>query len=407
MDCKSIGQANPDIAGTGILAAFVVQSLIAVIVSGYTWMLSSEIRRRKKEQEQSEARRNWTTILSQQWRRVLDTLIEDVPFFRAARNAVIGCVPLFYVVKNALYPGYRGVKDWLIGKQLEQSEDGVTPTTKRLDFANRILASGSDAQTFTGIALLISALVQSKNLSLYHMHILYDTNSLVIVSNCAASHWVFRHPSKGPIRLALMTIWAALLVAYMSIFTSRLQKWDADVPFHCYKTALISRPGDPHPLVDNVYIGFTFVYIMASFLYAVKLAILTNAKFREMLPGKQRRAVELTNSRSADNPISEGVAAGMQVWSLAIALMEAHDVAFGGLMDIQYAILTIALVQCPLHIYSIFALRAANERYLEGGSEEAQWGFGQIAAVVLLGGNVLQIVDGVVEYHVKESVKER
>jgi hypothetical protein len=54
------------------------------------------------------------------------------------------------------------------------------------------------------------------------------------------------------------------------------------------------------------------------------------------------------------------------------------------------------MLQCPLHIYSIFALRAANERFLEEGSSEREWGFGQIAAVVLLGGNILQIVDGVV-----------
>ena len=54
------------------------------------------------------------------------------------------------------------------------------------------------------------------------------------------------------------------------------------------------------------------------------------------------------------------------------------------------------MLQCPLHIYSIFALRAANERYLEGGTTEQEWGFGQIAAVVLLGENILQIMDGVV-----------
>lgn len=53
------------------------------------------------------------------------------------------------------------------------------------------------------------------------------------------------------------------------------------------------------------------------------------------------------------------------------------------------------MLQCPLHIYSIFALRAANEQLLEGGTTEKEWGFGQIAAVVLLGGNILQIVDGV------------
>jgi hypothetical protein len=37
--------------------------------------------------------------------------------------------------------------------------------------------------------------------------------------------------------------------------------------------------------------------------------------------------------------------------------------------DLQYALLAIAMLQCPLHIYSIFALRASNEHSLEGGSE--------------------------------------
>jgi hypothetical protein len=63
--------------------------------------------------------------------------------------------------------------------------------------------------------------------------------------------------------------------------------------------------------------------------------------------------------------------------------------------DLQFAILQIAMLQCPLHIYSIFALRASNERYLENGSAEKEWGFGQIVALILLGGNILQFVDGV------------
>jgi hypothetical protein len=37
--------------------------------------------------------------------------------------------------------------------------------------------------------------------------------------------------------------------------------------------------------------------------------------------------------------------------------------------DLQYALLAIAMLQRPLHIYLIFALRASNEHSLEGGSE--------------------------------------
>jgi hypothetical protein len=48
-----------------------------------------------------------------------------------------------------------------------------------------------------------------------------------------------------------------------------------------------------------------------------------------------------------------------------------------------------------LHIYSIFALRTSNEQYLETGSAEKDWGFGQIVAMVLLAANILPVVDGV------------
>jgi hypothetical protein len=49
--------------------------------------------------------------------------------------------------------------EWLVGKQPEhvrrrregeRMEDEITPTTKRLNFANRILLAGNDSQTFTG-----------------------------------------------------------------------------------------------------------------------------------------------------------------------------------------------------------------------------------------------------------------
>jgi hypothetical protein len=100
------------------------------------------------------------------------------------------------------------VVTWIIGQEpthpRQRSDDSVieeeqTPTTRRLKYANKVLLAGNDAQAFIGnlplllsagyaveltiflgIALLNSALVQWKTLSLYHMHILYDTISLVV-----------------------------------------------------------------------------------------------------------------------------------------------------------------------------------------------------------------------------------
>jgi hypothetical protein len=72
---------------------------------------------------------------------------------------------------------------WFVGKQPAEPrqrdvdskiEDENTPTILRLEIANKVL------RLLIGTALLISALVRSQSLSLYHMHIVYDTISLVM-----------------------------------------------------------------------------------------------------------------------------------------------------------------------------------------------------------------------------------
>jgi hypothetical protein len=57
-------------------------------------------------------------------------------------------------------------------------------------------------------------------------------------------------------------------------------------------------------------------------------------------------------------------------------------------------ILGIAALQFPLHVYSIFTLRSLNESLLISGSAEQEWGFGQIVAVILLGTNLVTLVNG-------------
>jgi hypothetical protein len=135
-----------------------------------------------------------------------------------------------------------------------------------------------------------------------------------------------------------------------------------------------------HPHVDNIYIAVTLFYICLSFFYALSLSL-----------GSQMRQLW--------NKLSEVISSMLASWAMVSTdLRMIPDLLFGSSIyapatDLQYSILAIAMLQCPLHIYSIFALRASNEHYLEGGSEK-EWGLGQIAAVVLIGGNILQFVDG-------------
>jgi hypothetical protein len=53
------------------------------------------------------------------------------------------------------------------------------------------------------------------------------------------------------------------------------------------------------------------------------------------------------------------------------------------LVSTSSTVLTLALVQYPLHLYSVLALRISNQHLLSGESENT-WGFGQIVALVML-----------------------
>jgi hypothetical protein len=61
----------------------------------------------------------------------------------------------------------------------------------------------------------------------------------------------------------------------------------------------------------------------------------------------------------------------------------------------QITALLVALLQYPVHMYSVFALRAANESRLTQGNTEQDWGFGQVVAVILLGNNVVLLAEGI------------
>lgn len=193
------------------------------------------------------------------------------------------------------------------------------------------------------------------------------------ISNCAASMSIFSEgPTKGYTRLFLIVTWATLFTAYGGVFLSRLQKWD---PLHCYQTSAIALPASRHPYIDTIYVAMTLTFIILSFCYAVFLSLVLQSK----------RIKKFQRQRHID------------LFSMPSSLLRRHGDSLIGVSvtQLQYSILSIAMLQCPLHIYSIFALRASNERYLEDGAEEREWGFGQIAAIVLLGGNLLQVVDGV------------
>ena len=56
-------------------------------------------------------------------------------------------------------------------------------------------------------------------------------------------------------------------------------------------------------------------------------------------------------------------------------------------------VLILATLQFPLHTYSVITLRISNEKLLKSGTSEQQWGFGQVAAILLLGGNLVVLLN--------------
>lgn len=214
------------------------------------------------------------------------------------------------------------------------------------------------------------------------------------ISNCAASTCISSDGRlKRHTRQLLIIIWAVLFITYFSIFAARLQSWDNNIPLHCYRTKNISYPGDKHPRADHAYIGVTFIYTVFSIGIALRQSTGRQEKSQTLELRLLERVIaempKLATSRPGGMIIASlrGEILGLQaVYGIGADLVAS---------DTENQILSLALLQCPLHIYSIFALRASNERYLDGGVSGSDWGFGQIVAMVLLGANFLSIADGI------------
>lgn len=69
-------------------------------------------------------------------------------------------------------------------------------------------------------------------------------------------------------------------------------------------------------------------------------------------------------------------------WVALVALAHFWVIWLGLLESNTFTALALAMLQCPVHGYMLFALRASNEDHLSGDSEN-QWGFGQIIPLVL------------------------
>jgi hypothetical protein len=203
-------------------------------------------------------------------------------------------------------------------------------------------------------------------------------------------------------RSVMVIFFLCLYLAFVIMFGLKLGTWDDNIPGRCYYADGISMPNSLHPLGDGLYLAITSLYFFSSMAACGMVAINTSPQLQRFLalehliPNLDTQMTSLSIFELMSGAISDaidfiyaGKLSSRELFRsivqrfrkfIAVSLHEGSP---------KFTILMLAMLQYPLHIYMIFALRAANDHLLKGDSEN-YWGFGQVVALVLLASSVLQ-----------------
>lgn len=248
---------------------------------------------------------------------------------------------------------------------------------------------------------------------------------------------MFKTPNTIVHTLLLGTVFTFLYSAYVILFGLKLRKWDNNAPGLCYDTKGISTPDSRHPDLDYVYLALTSFYLLGSLLLCLKpareslLSRLRQAGVTERQgPRVLRLVYALIYAFGTAVPVC-GLSGLSGLWSLGpkysrqyekmmqkiksriyllgerlpkwhVVLQFASRVRnyinfYGGHVEAgaSLSVLSLAIVQYPVHGYMLFALRHSNEAYLSGDSESS-WGFGQVVALVLVAATIMDCVRSII-----------
>ncbi|KAI0012747.1 hypothetical protein F4779DRAFT_566716 [Xylariaceae sp. FL0662B] len=368
MSCQDVGSTNADIAGLGVIISFTVQAGLSFLLSLYYMVVEMQAHGLK-----------------------------------------------FSQLLRAMFTG-----DNLRGRSSTTHATPYRPDRERamserkMELIAGVLKTISDAQILNGISLLIGSLVQHASMDLYHYHIVYDAVNFTGVSASAALSVVFTRKVALFYRAYLVSLFASLYLAFVILFGLRLRSWDDNTPGSCYHAERISAPGARHPYVDNIYVAITSLYLFGSLYCSFKSA---NVTLDEVLHRFHRASEDAPSRHRLINAVNRAGTAISLPGSSLLTLIKGfvgtrpdvyeevgemlrrseHIAEEENKVYLRFSILVIALLQYPLHNYTLFQLRISNEPYLSGDSEN-EWGFGQIIALVLLASVVLECVRATVEY---------
>ncbi|KAI1325471.1 hypothetical protein F5Y16DRAFT_401322 [Xylariaceae sp. FL0255] len=391
MACNDVGATNPDIAGLGVVLSFAIQAGLSFAFS--IWYVAIEILTWTPSNLPKETD-NAKPGLTKRYMRWVD------------RVPLPNLSDLWKHPSNLWsYPG---------DDLNEMDSDRRQDLKLQSSLIERVLSTISDVQTLNGILLLIAAITQNATLSLYQYHIVYDTVNFTGISSAAALAIVLTKPSALAFKFGLVYVFLLLYIIFVILFGLHLHSWDGEKSGHCYKTHYISSSQAWHPNVDYAYLVVTAGFLLGCMGLALSttnvvlqkiLRNLTDPLTRPYRPSifwtRVLHSFNTMNVLHGGNSLFPVAMANLyKVWRMprTWVLNLRPDV----LADAKHAnlkLIIIALIQYPVHVYSLFALRGSNEAYLSGDSENT-WGFGQTVALILVASVILECLRAMVEYYI-------
>ncbi|RSL48803.1 hypothetical protein CEP54_012731 [Fusarium duplospermum] len=416
MACN-VGSANPDIAGLGIMISFALQAGLSLCLSILSLSLWKSAVLAADQVGASMLRDITDTValiqaLNIRWGEIdradLTVAINTLDDHRPNSRLRDLCEIFLAVLDQPPPPTSAAALNptTSIGKWMWKWAKNAALKKKYID---DLLATISDIQVVNAIGLLIAALAQHKSLSLYHLHVVYDTASFTGVSICASIINVSAsaHNLRWT-RTFAMFAYLFLFFSFSVVFGIKLSNWDENVTGKCYNTRRISSPNGSHPSSDIAYLAVTCFYSIyalwscsTSAFPILALACFSKQPFQSDLARRFTRKWEAFLGKLR---VREVIQRGRFYASIFFPVsMHPSILVLSGYFTVLapprpeirvWVLVPLAMLQYPLHLYMAIAIRKDNDRFLEGGSEN-DWGFGQIVALVLCAATCIECIRGV------------
>lgn len=195
-----------------------------------------------------------------------------------------------------------------------------------------------------------------------------------------------------------MLVFGFIYLVFTVVFGVHLGKWDDKLPGRCYNSRGLALPDAHHPYVDKIYLGFTSFYMFLMLLLTLTIAISRS----EVDPAWGKRRSALAGKLIA---ISKDFTQRFRMATQFVPFESwASQLGFTSIILYPFKIqatlaranptLFIAMLQLPLHLYFVVRLRLTNEPLLSDGNDEIHWGFGQIYALIMSVGLVVECCKG-------------